>query len=107
MLRAGLSPLHFFRSNRARARARPRARLERVIRPLRCRMLQRSGSRAGHKCWAKRFSRHEDEPEHEHDLGRDDLTVSVRCAEDVGIRREHHIVESLGEHGRCEECDCP
>jgi hypothetical protein len=29
-----LSPLHFFRSNRARARARPRARLERVIRPL-------------------------------------------------------------------------
>jgi hypothetical protein len=77
----------------------------------------------------------EDEPEHEHDLGRDpgipsspslrggprrglgpdqalarrrgELTVPIRCAEDVCIRREHHIVESLGEHGRCEECDCP
>ena len=106
MLRAGLSLLHFFRSNRARVRARPRARLERVI-GLSVPNEPAPGSRAGHKCWAKRFSTREDGAEHEHDLGRDDLTVSVRCAEDVGIRREHHIVESLGEHGRCEECDCP
>ena len=37
--------------------------------------------------------------------GSSDLPVSIRCAEHVGIRRKHHIIESLGEHGCCEECD--
>jgi hypothetical protein len=35
----------------------------------------------------------------------EELALSIWRAKDVTLRRHHHVVESLGEHCRCEESD--
>ena len=38
---------------------------------------------------------------------RRELTLSIWSTEDVALRRHHHVVESLGEHCRCEKRNRP